>query len=268
VSETTAITFAPTKSTPSPTIISDALVMMGRGLRLARRNVDAVVTGLILPVMLLFVFVYLFGGAIRSSIDYVDYVVPGVILISVSMGAATTAISVNHDMMAGIIDRFRSMDISGGAVLSGHVVASAVRNTISTLLVLSVALAIGFRPHGQLEDCLVAMAVLLLYVLAFSWLAAAVGLVTKSPEAANGFTFFALFLTYPSSALVPVQTMPSWIRGFAGHQPVTLVIDSLRSSLLGSRPDGTPWTAIAWCLGILVASMVLTAVAFQRRNST
>jgi ABC-2 type transport system permease protein len=267
MSDTASISFAPTTGARSTTSLSDALVMTGRSLRLGRRNTDAVVMGLLLPVMLLLVFVYLFGGAIHSGIDYVDFVVPGVLLIAVSIGTAATAVSVNSDMTEGIIDRFRSMDISGGAVLSGHVVASMVRNAVSVLLVLAVALAIGFRPQAGAADWVAAAAVLLLFVMAFSWLAAMVGLLTTSAEGANGFTFFALFLTYPSSALVPIHTMPGWIQGFAQHQPVTPVIDSVRDLLLRTPTGSAPWVAAAWCVGILIVALVMSGVLFQRRSA-
>jgi ABC-2 type transport system permease protein len=248
------------------TPLTDLTVMTGRGLRLARRNVDAVVMGLMLPVMLLVVFVYLWGGAIRSPIAYVDYVVPGVILIAVSIGAASTAISVNKDMGSGVIDRFRSMDVSGAAVLSGHVVASLARNAASTALVLAVAFGIGFRSGAGPAGWLAAIAILSLFVLALSWLAAAVGLLTGSVEAAGAFTFFALFFTYPSSAMVPVATMPSWVRGFAGNQPMTAVVDSVRSLLLGQPVGSSLWRAALWCAGILAVSVTAAAVLFQRRT--
>ena len=195
------------------------------------------------------------------------YVVPGVLLLCAGFGASTTAVSVTSDLTDGIIDRFRSMDVGGAAVLAGHVAASVVRNAVSTVLVLGVAVAIGFRPTAGPLDWLAAAGVLLLFVLAVSWLSAMVGLLARSPEAAGGFTFFVMFLPYPSSAFVPVDSMPGWIHGFARNQPVTPVIETLRGLLVGSRLGGSPWRAIAWSGGILIVSLALSGVLFRRRTA-
>ncbi len=243
-----------------------ALTMAGRCIRLSSRNIDALVTSLMLPIMLMLVFVYLFGGAIDTGTEYVTYVVPGVILLCAGFGSATTAVTVSQDMTGGIVDRFRSMDVGGAAIVAGHVAASALRNAASTVLVFGVAFAIGFRPHAAPLDWLAAVGVLLAFVLAVSWLAAAIGLIATSPEAANGFTFVIMFLPYASSAFVPVDTMPSWIQGFARHQPVTPVIESLRGLLLGTPVGSDPWTALAWCAGILAVSVAAAGVLFRRRT--
>jgi ABC-2 type transport system permease protein len=190
--------------------------MVVRALRLSLRNVDALTTAFAFPVMLMLMFVYLFGGAIHTGTRYVDYVVPGVLLVCVGFGAATTAVSVSHDMTSGIIDRFRSMDVRGETLINGHVVASVARNLLSSALVFAVAMAIGFRPHGDPLNWLAAVGILALYVLALSWFAAAIGMLVRSPEAAQGVTFLVSFLPYPSSAFVPIHTMPSWLQGFAG----------------------------------------------------
>ena len=173
---------------------TSALTLAGRCIRLSSRNIDALVTALLLPIMLMLVFVYLFGGAIETGTEYVTYVVPGVILLCAGFGSATTAVTVSHDMTGGIVDRFRSLDVGGPAILSGHVAASALRNAASTTLVLGVAFLIGFRPHAGPLDWLAAIGVLLAFILAISWMAAAIGLIAGSPEAANGFTFVVMFL--------------------------------------------------------------------------
>jgi ABC-2 type transport system permease protein len=170
-------------------------------------------------------------------------------------------------MTGGIVDRLRSMDVGGAAVLGGHVAASAVRNAASTVLVLAVALLLGFRPSAGPLDWLAAAGVLLLYILAISWLSAAVGVLARSPEAAGGFTFLMAFLPYPSSAFVPIDTMPTWIHGVAQHQPVTPAIESIRGLLLGTPVGNSPWLAAAWCGGILVASVALSGVLFRRRTA-
>lgn len=246
--------------------LAEARTMAGRSVRLSRRNVDAMITSLMLPIMLMLVFVYLFGGAINTGTAYVTYVVPGVILLCAGFGAATTAVTVSMDMTGGTIDRFRSMDVSGTSLLSGHVVASVARNTASTVIVLGVALLIGFRPSGGPLRWLAAAGVLLLFIFAISSLSAAVGLLATSPEAAGGFTFFVMFLPYPSSAFVPIDTMPSWLHGFARHQPATPVIETLRALLLDTPIGSSAWLALIWCAGIIVVSVALSIVLFRRRT--
>jgi len=250
---------------PPVPIVSDALTLAARCVRMSSRNLDSLLTSLMLPVMLMVLFVYLFGGAIHTGGRYVTYVVPGVLLLCAGFGASVTAVSVNHDMTRGIIDRFRSMDIGGTAVLAGHVAASVIRNAASTIVVFGVALAIGFRPHAALPQWLAAGGVLLLFVVAVSWLSAAAGLLASSPEAASGFTFFVMFLPYPSSAFVPTSTMPSWLHGFADHQPVTPVVETLRGLLLGMPAGASAGRALAWSGGLLIVSIALSSVVFQRR---
>ena len=242
-----------------------ALTMAGRCIRLSMRQVDALLTSLLLPVLLMLIFVYLFGGAIETGSDYVTYVVPGVILLCAGFGSATTAVTVSQDMSGGIVDRLRSLDVGGPSVLAGHVAASVVRNAISTALVLAVALLIGFRPDAEPLEWLAAAGVLAAFVLAMSAFAAALGLLARSPEAANGITFIVLFLPYASSAFVPVDTMPTWLQGFAEHQPVTPIIETLRGLLLGGPTQAT--TALAWCAGILVVSLAASNVLFRRRTA-
>jgi ABC-2 type transport system permease protein len=247
--------------------MSDALTMSVRSVRLSMRHLDALITSLLLPVMLMLVFVELFGGAIETGTnDYVTYVVPGVILLCAGFGSATTAVSVSQDMTGGIVDRFRSMDVGGAAVLSGHVAASIARNAASTTLVIAVALALGFRPVSDPLAWLAVAGVLGAFVVAVSWLAATIGLVAGSPEAANGFTFFVMFLPYASSAFVPVDTMPSLLQGVAEHQPVTPVTETLRGLLLGTPVGSEAWTALLWCAGIAAVSVLASAALFQRRT--
>jgi ABC-2 type transport system permease protein len=247
--------------------VSDALTLSGRCLRLSRRNVEAVLTALMLPIMLMLLFVYLFGGAIQAGTPkYVTYVVPGLLLLCAGYGASITAVSVSHDMTGGIVDRFRSLDVGGPALLFGHVTASMVRNALSTVIVLLVGVAIGFRPDASLLDWVAAAGLLALFVCALSWFAAVIGLLARTPEGANGFTFFVMFLPYPSSAFVPVATMPGWIQGFATHQPVTPVVETIRSLLLGT-PGGSALEALVWCGAILAASVGAASVLFRRRTA-
>ncbi|MFF7078714.1 ABC transporter permease [Streptomyces lavendulae] len=243
-----------------------ALTMAGRSLRISRRSPDALIAALMLPVMLMLIFVYFFGGAIDTGTAYVTYVVPGAMLLCAGFGAASTAVSVADDMKNGIVDRLRSLDVGGVPVLAGHVTASVVRNLVSTTLVLAVALAIGFRPRASAPAYLAAAGLLVAYITAISWLAATLGLLAKSPEAAGGFTFLMMFLPYPSSAFVPIDTMPSWLHGFAGHQPLTPVIESLRALLLDRPAGNAPWTALAWCAALTALAVTLAGVLFRRRT--
>jgi ABC-2 type transport system permease protein len=235
--------------------------------RLSRRNVEALLTALLLPVLLMLLFVELFGGAIRTGGDYVMYVVPGVILLCAGFGSATTAVTVSQDMTGGIVDRLRSLDVGAPAILAGHVAASVARNAASAALVIGVALLIGYEPAADPIQWLAAAGILLAFVLAVSWLAAAIGLVARSPEGANGVTFVLMFLPYASSAFVPVHTMPDWIQGFARHQPITPVIETVRSLLLGHAPGSSAWVALAWCAGILVVSVAVSGALFRRRTA-
>ncbi|MDH2425893.1 ABC transporter permease [Sphaerisporangium sp. TRM90804] len=249
--------------------MSDSLAMIDRSLRLSVRNVDALITSLALPVLMMLIFVFLFGGAVNTGGGgaYVQYVVPGVLVLCAGFGAGNTAIRVTQDMTGGIIDRFRSLDVSPTAILVGHVTASLARNLAASALVFGVATAIGFRSQATFPGLLAAAAVLLAFILAISWVGAAVGLLAKSPEAASGFTFFIAFLPYPSSGFVPVQTMPSWIHGFAENQPITPVIEALRGLLLDQPVGAAPWLALAWCAGIVAVGMTASATMFRRRTS-
>jgi ABC-2 type transport system permease protein len=247
--------------------VSDTLIMASRCLRLSRRQLDALLTSLLLPVLLMLLFVCLFGGAIHTGTRYVTYVVPGVLLLCAGYGASLTAVSVSQDMAGGIVDRLRSMDVRGAAILAGHVAASVARNIASTVLVFGVACLIGFRPHADLPGWLAAGGVLLAFILALSWLAAAFGLAVKTPEAASAFMFVVAFLPYASSAFVPVATMPSWIRGFASHQPVTPATETIRGLLLGTPAGPNPWLALGWCGGLLAVAVVLSGWLFTRRTA-
>jgi ABC-2 type transport system permease protein len=242
-----------------------ALTLIGRCVRLTRRDTDALLMALALPVMIMLLFVYLFGGAIHTGTSYVTYVVPGVLLLCIGFGVASTAVSVSRDLAGGILDRFRAMDVDPAALLNGQVVASVARNAVATAVVLLVAVAIGFRPHAGAGQWLAAVGLLAAFVTALSWVAATAGAATRSPDAANGFSFFLSFLTYPSSAMVPVDTMPSWLQGFARNQPVTHVVESLRGLLL-DRPVGShPWWVLGWSAGLILVSVLLARTAFNRR---
>lgn len=246
--------------------ISDTLTMIGRSLRLSRRNLDALIPVVLLPVILMALFVYVFGGAIQTDTKYINYVVPGIILLCAGFSSATTAVSVCADMVGGIMDRFQSLPITSSAVLTGHVVASTARNLFSAALVMGTALLMGFRPTADPIEWLAAIGVLLLFVLAVSWLAAVLGLLAGSVEAASGFTFMILFVPYVSSAFVPTATMPSWLRAFAENQPITPVIETVRGLLTGTPIGNNAWLAVGWFGGIGIVSFVLASWLFRRRT--
>lgn len=244
------------------------LTMVGRSIRLTRRDIDALMMSLMLPIMMMVLFVYLFGGAIRIGegfSHYVTYVAPGVLVLCTAWGAAQTGVGVANDMSGGIMDRFRSMDVKGAMVLGGHVVASVAKNIVSTIVVMAVALLMGFRPHGSVVDWFAAVGILVAFIFAMSWLSAVVGLVTKSTDAAATFAFIMMFLPYISSAFVPIKTLPGWLQAVAYHQPATPIVESVRGLLL-ARPIGSnPWTALIWCAGILLVSVTAAGALFQRR---
>ena len=247
--------------------MSESLILTARCLRLSRRQLDALLTALLLPGLMMILFVELFGGAIHTGTgtSYASYVVPGVLLLCAGFSSGLTAVAVCQDLTGGCIDRLRSMNVRGAALVAGHVSASVARNLVSGVLVLAVALVLGFHPHAGALEWLEAVGVLFAFILAISWLSAAIGLLARSPEAANGFTFMLMFLPYASSAFVPVDTMPAWLRGFAGHQPITPITQTLRGLLLGTPVGSNAWVALAWCAGILIVSIVASGVLFARR---
>jgi len=249
------------------TALKDSRVMVKRSVRRSFRDPEAFFTALMLPVILMLMFVYVFGGAMNTGGEYVDYVVPGLLLLCAGFGAGTTSVSVAQDMSNGIVDRFRSMPIHGSSVMVGHIVASIVRNLIATALVIGVALLVGWRPTASPLEWLASIGVVLMFILAISWLAAAAGLLLGSPEAANGFSMILMFLPYVSTAFVPADTMPTWMRGFAEHQPVTPVIETLRGLWMGTPIDNQAWLAAAWCVGILAISVPASAWLFSNRTS-
>ncbi|WP_020519835.1 ABC transporter permease [Catelliglobosispora koreensis] len=247
--------------------MTDALVMSGRSLRHLTRSLDALLLSVILPVTILLMFVYVFGGAITTGTAYINYVVPGILLLCGGYGAAQTSLGVANDMQTGVIDRFRSMPINGASVLTGHVVAGVVRNFLPTALVAGLAVLMGFRPAGGLAQWAGAVGVLMLYMTAIAWLSVCFGLIAKSTEGAGAFPFFILFLPYVSSAFVPTSTMPSGLQWFAEHQPVTPIIETVRGLLMGTPLGNSAWLAVAWSLGILLVGYALARTLFRRGAS-
>jgi ABC-2 type transport system permease protein len=246
--------------------------MISRNVRRSLRDPEAFFTALMLPIILMLMFVYVFGGAMKTSSKYVDYVVPGLIVLCAGFGAGTTAVAVATDMTNGIVERFRSMPIAGSSVLIGHVVASLARNLVATTLVIAVGLVVGWRPTGSALDWVAAAAMIVLLILALSWLAAGVGLLARTPEAASSVSMVLMFLPYVSTAFVPAQTMPAGLRIFAQHQPFTPIIETMRGLWMGHTSTGSSTAhetviAIAWCIGLLILSGAAASHLFQRRTA-
>jgi ABC-2 type transport system permease protein len=247
--------------------VSDTITMMDRSIRLTRRNVDTLFMSVLLPLLMMALFVYVFGGAIDTGTQYINYVVPGILLLTTGFGAANTAMAVADDMTNGMIDRLRSLPIRSFAVLAGHVTASVARNSLSTAIVILASLAMGFRPTASGVDWLAAIGLLLLYVIALSWLAAAFGVIAKTVESAGTMGFFMLFLPYLSSAFVRTETMPGFLQPISEHQPITPVIEAVRSFLTGTALGPSGWIALAWCGGLLAFSITLASALYRRRTT-
>lgn len=248
------------------TTIVEVQTLVGRSVRHTVRSIDATIVAIVLPVMILLTFVFVFGGAMATGTAYVTYVVPGIIVLCAAHGSAMTATAVNHDLTTGMIDRIRSLPVVGASVLVGHIVASVLRNLVSTAVVVGVALLIGFRPVASPVDWLAVVGLLALFMAALSAVAAAWGLLVRGPEAAGAIAFVMLFLPYLSSAFVPPETMPAVLRGFAEFQPTTPVVETLRALLLG-RPVTGAGAAVLWSVGLLAVGIAASGWLFRRRTS-
>lgn len=254
----------PTETQRKSHPIRDVVVMSQRSIRHSLRNIDALLIGVILPVFLLVMFTYVFGGAIETGGEYIDFVVPSIILLCAGYGAGTTAVSVTQDMTEGIVDRFRTMQVVSSAVLAGHVIASMARNLFSTTLVVLLSFVFGFRPTASPLQWLAVFGLISLFILALSWMSAMFGLVARSVDAASSLSFFILFLPYVSSAFVPIHTLPDWLRPFAEYQPITPIVDALRALLFDTPVGNSGWLALAWCVGILVVSIIGSVFLWRR----
>jgi ABC-2 type transport system permease protein len=246
----------------------DTAVLTGRTLRHVTRSPDTIITTAITPVALLLLFVYVFGGAVKhGSGSYVTYLLPGILLITIASGISYTALRLFTDLQGGIFERFQSMPIARSGVLWAHVLTSLAANMISLVAVVGVAVAVGFRSGAGVLAWLAVVGILILFTLALTWLAVIPGLTAKSVDGAGAFAYPLIFLPFISSAFVPTATMPGPVRAFADYQPTTSIVDTIRD-LLTQQPAGTRiWTALAWCLGILVVACILASIAYRRRIS-
>jgi ABC-2 type transport system permease protein len=250
----------------STDLLRDTSALLGRSLRHIVRSPDTIVTTAITPIVMLLMFVYVFGGSVDTGGgSYVDYLLPGILLITVASGVAYTSLRLFTDVSSGIFERFQSMPIARSAVLWGHVLTSLIANLISLVLVVLVAVAIGFRSSAGLLAWLAVLGIVVLFTLALTWLAVSAGLMAKTPDGAGAFAYPLLFLPFVSSAFVPTAGMSGPVRWFAEHQPVTSIVDTLRN-LYADQPLGNQvWTALGWCVGLLVVSQLLAVRTYRRR---
>lgn len=257
---------SPTPARPTGGLTATGL-FIGRSMRHSLRDVESLIMAIALPVSLMLIFTYVFGGAMNEAVlggAYLEYVVPGIAITCAGFGAAGTAIAVNLDLTSGYLARLRTMPLPAATVLAGHTVASLARNLVATGFVLAVAVALGWRPGAGPLEWLLAGAVVAGWILAITTVFALLGMLAASPAAANGYGFALLFLPYVSSAFAPVATMPGWLRPIAEHQPVSPVIDSMRALFSGASPGPDLWIALAWIAGITLVGAVGIAATFRR----
>ena len=244
----------------------DTAVLTGRSLRHITRSLDTIITTTIMPIAFMLLFVYVFGGAIHSGSDsYVTYLLPGILLITIASGISYTAFRLFLDMKSGIFERFQSMPIARSSVLWAHVLTSLVANLVSIVVVVAVAVVMGFRSPAGVEAWLPVAGILILFTLALTWLAVIPGLTATSPDGAGAFAYPLIFLPFISSAFVPTETMPGPVRAFAENQPVTSIVNAIRD-LFTQQPVGSDiWIALAWCVGLLVVAYILAMRIYRRK---
>lgn len=246
---------------------NDTVTMANRCLLLSKRNPDTILTSIVLPVMMMLLFVSLFGSLVAvGDTSYVNYIVPGVLLQCFGQCSSVTAIAVNRDITSGIMNRFCTLPIRKSSILSGHIVEAMVRNTLTASVVLLAAFLLGFRPAASLAGwCMVAL-LLAGVILAFSWLSAVVGILANSAEGASGIFTMVIVLPYLSSGFVPIEAMPKALAVFAKYQPMTPIIDTMRNALLGKPLEmGTLLAAFLWCIGAVTISYFLAMALFKKR---
>jgi ABC-2 type transport system permease protein len=244
----------------------DASVMLGRSLRHVARSPDTIITVTIMPIAFMLLFVYVFGGAIQAGTDnYVNYLLPGILLIAIASGISYTAYRLFLDLQSGIFERFHSMPIARSSVLWGHVLTSVVSNAISVVVIVLVALLMGFRSSAGVLAWLAVAGILALFTLTLTWIAVIAGLSAKSTDGASAFSYPLIFLPFVSSAFVPTASMPGPVRAFADNQPVTSIVNTIRA-LFAQQPVGNDiWVALAWCVGILLLAYALAMAAYRRK---
>lgn len=245
---------------------SNTSVMLGRSMRHITRSIDTIITVSITPIALMLLFVYVFGGAIQAETDnYVNYLMPGILLIAIASGISYTAYRLFNDLQGGIFERFHSMPIARSSVLWGHVLTSLVSNAISLVIIMLVGLLIGFRSSAGVLAWLAVAGILVLFTLALTWVAVIAGLSASSPDGATAFSYPLIFLPFISSAFVPTDTMPGPVRAFAENQPATSIVNSVRDLLTQQSVGSEIWAALAWCVGILLVAYGFAMVIYRRK---
>lgn len=246
--------------------VSDTAVLLGRSLRHITRSLDTIITTTITPIAMLLLFVYVFGGSVDvGEQSYVDYLLPGILLITIASGISYTSYRLFMDVKSGLFERFQSMPIAHSSVLWAHVLTSLIANLISVAIVVLVALLMGFRTSAGPLAWLAVVGILTLFTLALTWLAVTAGLSAKSVDGAGAFAYPIIFLPFISSAFVLTATMPGPVRAFAEHQPVTSIVNTIRSLFDQQPVGGEIWVALAWCVGILAVAYGLAMATYHRR---
>lgn len=249
-------------------LLSDSWLMAKRSTLHIIRSLDQVLSLILFPIMFMLLNRYVLGGAIDTGdVSYVNYLFAGILVQTLAFGANYTTINLAVDMKEGIVDRFRSLPMADNALLIGHISADMIRNIISGVIIILVGFLVGFRPNASFNDWLIVIALALLFTLAISWLSAILGLVVKSLEAAQWIGFVIIFpLTFISSAFVPTDTMPPALQAFAENQPVTHVIDTMRSLLVGTPLDNSGWLSVVWCVAIIAICVPLATRMYNRHT--
>ncbi|MEW4273716.1 MULTISPECIES: ABC transporter permease [Priestia] len=241
-------------------------VLLGRLMRTIMRSPDTIITVAITPIMMMLLFVYVFGGAINTgTANYVNYLLPGILLMAIASGVAYTSVRLFNDVKSGLMARFITMPIKRSSVLWAHVLTSFVSNALTIVIVIFVALLMGFRSSADILDWFAVAGILGLFTLALTWLAIIPGLTAKSMEGATGYSYPLIFLPFISSAFVPTETMPKAVRAFAENQPVTSIVNTIRALLYEGSVGNDIWSALAWCLGIMVIAYFFASKKFKRK---
>ena len=246
--------------------LGDTAALTGRSLRHITRSLDTIITTTIMPIAFLLLFVFVFGGAIDTgSVPYVNYLLPGILIITVASGVSYTAFRLFLDLKGGIFERFQSMPIARSSVLWAHVFTSLVANLLSVVVVVLAALAMGFRSSAGVGAWLAVAGILTLFTLALTWLAVIPGLTARTADGASAFAYPLILLPFISSAFVPTETMPGPVRAFAENQPVTAIVNAIRDLSAGQPVSSDLWVALAWCVGLLVLAYALAMLTYRRR---
>ncbi|RDX01002.1 ABC transporter permease [Listeria kieliensis] len=246
--------------------LSDTWTMSGRVIKHSLRSIDTIITTILMPIMMMLAFVYIFGSAMTMpKADYVNFIVPGVLLMTIGMGISYTAVRVNTDITKGIFERFHSMPIAKSSILSGHVIATLLLNLFSVVAVMLISLLMGFRPDANLAEWLLAALLLILAVFAFTWIAVLAGLVSKSYEGASVFSYILIGLMFVSSAFVPTDGMGKVLQSFADHQPMTQIANAIRSLFAGMPDSHAILTSLIWLTGIAILFYLLSLKAYRTK---